>query len=229
MNLPLALKWASQSVSKRGLIRTGKIAGNAVLDLSFDIYWGTETTKWVWTEDLGANSEHDGNAVGYRPSKVGPLCKLIKKLMLPRDCVFIDLGSGKGRVLLLAAQLGFQKVIGVEFSPALCLIARQNVRIFKRQVSKMTSHIEVIESDATRFHIPPEPCIVYAYNPFDQVVMGQFVANLTSSLKYFPRPVWLIYNTPLHWGVIENSEFREFIKAQDYYEIGGTEFKVYQY
>src|SRR4051812_47023786 len=37
----------------------------------------------------------------------------------PSDCTLIDMGSGKGRVLLLGAAWGFAAVIGVEFAPEL--------------------------------------------------------------------------------------------------------------
>jgi SAM-dependent methyltransferase len=196
-----------------------------VIDLCFDVWYGTETMRWVWTEDLGANSEHDANAVGYRATKARPLQKLIRKLDLPRDYTFIDLGSGKGRVLLLAAQLGFQNVVGIEFSPKLCAIARANVEFFTRQLTKITSQFEVIEADAALFQIPAEHSVFYAFNPFDAVVMEQFMANLRESLARHPRKVWFLYNTPLHAQVIENS--RLFTSAEDF-EIGGTEFKVYR-
>lgn len=224
LSVPLALSWARRSLSSRGLVRTAKVAGSVVLDFTFDIWYGTETMRWVWAEDLGAESQHDANAVGYRATKAGPLRKLLKKLDLPRDCAFVDLGSGKGRVLLLAAQLGFHKVVGVEFSPRLCAIARKNVGIFTRQMA-ITSQISVVWSDVAVFNIPAEPCIFYLFNPFDEVVMEQFVDNLRGSLKQLPRHIWLVYNTPLHASVIENSKL--FSKVQEF-EIGGAEFKVYR-
>jgi SAM-dependent methyltransferase len=220
----LFLRWAFRSVSKRGLARTGKVAGSAILDLSFDLRYGTETMRWVWVEDLGANSEHDVNAVGYRATKARSLQKLISKLDLPRDRAFVDLGSGKGRVLLLAAQLGFQKVVGVEFSPKLCAIARQNVNTFTRR-TRIAARIDVIESDVALFNITADRCIFYAYNPFDGVVMERLVGNLRDSLKRFPRRVWLLYNTPAHATVIEKSDL--FCSAEEF-EIGGAEFKVYK-
>lgn len=220
--LPL-LKWAAGSVARRGIVRTSKVVGSAVFDFGFDIYWGTETLAWVWTEDLGANSIHDANAVGYRASKARALRILLRKLKLPRDYAFIDLGSGKGRVLLLAAQMGFKKVLGVEFSPKLCAIARANVQRFGWQI-KLKSDIEIIESDAADFEIPRERCIFYAFNPFDGVVMEKWLGNLRQSLARSPRKVWLVYNTPIHAGVIENSNL--FAKPQNF-EIGGALFKVY--
>src|SRR6202008_2302358 len=149
---------------------------------------GTDTLRWVWVEDLGANSEHDANAVGYRASKALPLWRLIKRLKLPRDRTFVGLGSGKGRVLLLAAQLKFQKIVGVEFSPKLCTIAWANIAKFSRQLN-IRSEIDIIEADAAQFSITPDQCIFYAFNPFDGTVMGALLASLRESLEYFPREV----------------------------------------
>jgi SAM-dependent methyltransferase len=220
VNVNLALKWALQSISSRGLVRTAKVASSVLVDLGFDLQYGTETMRWVWREDLGINSEH---AAHYRATKARSWRKLMSKLDLPRDCVFVDLGCGKGRVLLLAAQLGFEKVLGVEFSPRLCAIARGNVKIFTRR-ARTNACIDVIESDVARYDIKPEQCIFFAYNPFDEVVMERFVANLRDSLKRFPRKVWLLYNTPIHAVVIERSKL--FTSCEEF-EIGGVEFKVF--
>ncbi len=44
-----------------------------------------------------------------------------------QDFTFIDLGSGKGRVLLMASEYPFQKIIGVEFMPELHRAAQKNI------------------------------------------------------------------------------------------------------
>jgi SAM-dependent methyltransferase len=175
--------------------------------------------------NLGANSEHDANAaVGYRASKARALRILIKRLKLPRDRTFVDLGSGKGRVLLLAAQLKFQKVVGVEFSPKLCAIAMANIAKFSRQLN-ISPKIDVIEADAAQYSITPDQCIFYAFNPFDGIVMGALLGSLRESLEYFPREVWFIYNTPLQAAIIERSGL---FSSTENFEIGGAEFKVYK-
>jgi SAM-dependent methyltransferase len=148
----------------------------------------------------------------------------MRKLDLPRDRAFVDLGSGKGRVLLIAAQFGFDKAVGVEFSPGLCDIARHNVEIFTRR-TRITACVDVIESDVALYDIEPEQCIFFIYNPFDDVVMERLVVNLRNSLKHFPRRVWLLYNTPIHAIVIEKSGL--FCSCEEF-EIGGTEFKVFK-
>jgi 2-polyprenyl-3-methyl-5-hydroxy-6-metoxy-1,4-benzoquinol methylase len=51
--------------------------------------------------------------------------------MIPR-ATFIDIGCGKGRVLLMAAEHGFRKIIGIDFAADLCLTARGNVEQYRR-------------------------------------------------------------------------------------------------
>ena len=40
-----------------------------------------------------------------------------------QDYTFLDIGSGKGRVLMLASDAPFRHIVGVELSPALTAIA----------------------------------------------------------------------------------------------------------
>src|SRR5207249_4650014 len=73
--------------------------------------------------------------------------------------VFLDLGCGMGRALLLAARLPFQRIIGVEISPRLCDDARRNV---ERMLPKLVCRdIQVVASDAACYVIPPAVSVVY--------------------------------------------------------------------
>ena len=47
--------------------------------------------------------------------------------------VFVDLGSGKGRTLLLASEYPFRRIVGVELSPKLHRIAKTNVEKFRSE------------------------------------------------------------------------------------------------
>jgi cyclopropane fatty-acyl-phospholipid synthase-like methyltransferase len=86
-----------------------KVAFNVIADLEFDLRYGTDTMRRVEKDALPGSSSYSATkARGFRT--------LMRKLDLPKASVFVDLGSGKGRVLLLAAQYGFEKVVGVEYS-----------------------------------------------------------------------------------------------------------------
>jgi hypothetical protein len=52
---------------------------------------------------------------------------------------FIDMGSGKGRMLLLAAEPPFRRIIGVEFASDLDALARSNVKTYRNPKASVLS------------------------------------------------------------------------------------------
>jgi cyclopropane fatty-acyl-phospholipid synthase-like methyltransferase len=102
-----------------------KAISRVALDIAFDLRYGTDTIRCTEMNTLAFQSENKKLATLYQASEPQPLRSIMRKLDLPKDSSFVDLGSGKGRVLLIAAQFGFQRVIGVEFSRELCEIARE--------------------------------------------------------------------------------------------------------
>ena len=218
-----ALVWAVNSVRGRGLVQTMKVAASVVVDLSFDWQHGTNTMRWVDVEDFGAAGDNLVYSENYVATKARPLWTLLSSLDLPRNSGFVDLGAGKGRVLLIAAQYGFRKIVGIEFSPRLCEYARRNIQIFKER-SRLPIEIEIVQSDATAYPIQPDQDVFFMFNPFGGVVMAQVLANLRRSVEIAPRKICLIYNTPAqHELIAQTGIFRD----QLYRNIGGTHFRVY--
>lgn len=215
--------WAYDSIRRRGLLRTSQIAGSTAADFLFDLRYGTDTRRWVDARELETDSENKAHAVHYQATRARPFLKLLRSLGLPKDSVFVDFGSGKGRVLLLAAHHGFKQVIGVEFSPQLCVLARKNIAAFSR-IAPLMSPIEVVEADATRFEIGADLNVFYLYNPFDPPVLSKVLDNLRRSVKSAPRKLWLIYNTPKHHELILQSGLFKDCSCR---ELGGTEFRIY--
>ena len=215
--------WAIHSVRRRGLVQTMKVAASVVADLSFDWRHGTNTMRWVEVNDLGAAGEHRLESERYQATKARALWTLLNSLELPRESGFVDFGSGKGRVLLIAALYGFRKIVGVEFSPHLCEYSRRNVEIFKRR-SRVTARIQVVLLDAAHYPIQPDQHVFFMYNPFGEAVMARVVVNLRRSVETAPRQIWLIYNTPNYQEVIDRTGIFPSCSRQD---IGGTEFLVY--
>jgi len=215
--------WARDSIRGRGLLRTSQIVGSTVADLLFDLRYGTDTRGWVDAQELDTDSENKAHAVHYQATKARPFLKLLHSLGLPKDSVFVDFGSGKGRVLLLAALYGFKRVVGVEFSPQLCELARRNIATFSKG-TPLRSPIEIVEADATRFEIGADMNVFYFYNPFDPPVLSKVLDNVRRSVESAPRKLWLIYNTPRHHELIHQSGL---FRDCSCHEIGGTEFRVY--
>jgi hypothetical protein len=99
------------------------------------------------------------------------------------------MGSGKGRVLLMASRFGFRRVIGVEFADELHLAATSNAAAAHAH----GLHIEPILGDAAEFRFPVDPLVVYFNNPFSEGVMERVIANLSSSYEARRRPLVLVY------------------------------------
>jgi SAM-dependent methyltransferase len=112
-----------------------------------------------------------------------------------REFTFIDLGSGKGRTLLMAADYPFRRIVGVELLPALHRIAVENLSKYQSE-SQRCHTLESICADAAKFSLPAEPIVLYLFNPFPEPAMRRVIANLEQSVQANPRPVYVLYHNP---------------------------------
>jgi SAM-dependent methyltransferase len=108
---------------------------------------------------------------------------------------FVDLGSGKGRALLLASRFPFRKIIGVEISAELSAAAKENVRVFAAPW-QMCREIKTVCGDATAFEFPGGPMVIYLYDPFLPPVLKRCLKNLARNLEADPREVYVVYVHP---------------------------------
>jgi hypothetical protein len=109
-------------------------------------------------------------------------------------------------VLLLASQLPFRRVVGVEYSPALHQIAERNLHVV-RLAKRRSVPVESVCVDAVRFHIPEEPVVLYFFNPFARQVMEHVRDNLVRSYGGNPRSIVVIYHYPKHSDVWDTVDF----------------------
>ncbi|MGE5322997.1 MAG: class I SAM-dependent methyltransferase [Actinomycetota bacterium] len=128
---------------------------------------------------------------------------------------FIDLGSGKGRALMMAAGCGFRQAIGVEYIPALHRVAQQNIRKFAREHRDLKTQMESLCMDARDFEFPAEPLVLYLFNPFSEPVFAAVLDRLQRSITGSQRPVYIAYRY---------LEFEPLLARCDWLEkIAGTE------
>jgi hypothetical protein len=118
--------------------------------------------------------------------------------------VFLDLGSGKGRTLLMASDYPFLRIVGVEVVPQLQTVAQENIRKYRGEQQKCFQ-IESILADARDYDFPLEPVVVYLFNPFPQPILESALARLERSVDQNPRPVYLLYHNPLLESVLAKS------------------------
>jgi SAM-dependent methyltransferase len=137
------------------------------------------------------------------------------------DFVFVDLGSGKGRTLLMASDYPFRRILGVELLPALHQAAQQNLRKYKSESQKCFA-LESICADATEFSFPAKPTVLYLFNPFPEAGLRRMIANLERSLREHPRAVFLLYHNPLLEQVLSESAGLRKLHATNQYALYGT-------
>jgi precorrin-6B methylase 2 len=161
-------------------------------DQAFDWRYGVNTRGITRLEDLAIDSRHVAHGVHYAPTRVRYFRAILRTLPIPRDSVFVDLGAGKGRMLLLAAQSGrFRKVVGVEFSAELCRTAEHNIRRFRHHCADDVK-FEVVHADAADCEVQPDQNVFFMFNPFGPVVMQQVIQRIGQSLEERPRRIWAI-------------------------------------
>lgn len=174
----------------------------------FDQRFGTETSRMVGMGSLDGLGPHGADAVHYWPTREREFNQMLAAVgdFDPADFAFVDLGCGKGRVVLMAAALPFTRVVGVDFSPALVEQARANITRYSGPVG--TGRIDVVVSDAAEFAIPPDNLIIYMFDPFGPRVLTKVLDNLKASLRDRPRKVFLLYYLPSHEEVVKQAGFR---------------------
>ena len=123
---------------------------------------------------------------------------------------FIDFGSGKGRALLLASGYPFRRILGLEFSPELHRIAQENIRRFNFEAQKC-SDIESLNVDFTDYELPPEPSVLFFFNPCRERVLTDVLTRIGRSLRLSPRPVYIAYvaHTPQQQSLFVSAVFLE--------------------
>ena len=133
----------------------------------------------------------------YQPTDPALFREMMSALPIQFDkFTFIDLGSGKGRTLLMASEYPFQKIIGVELLPELHQVAQENLRLYQSESQKCFA-LESVCGNATTFPFPAEPLVLYLFNPLPESGLRQMLANLDRSLAANPRPAYVLYHNPL--------------------------------
>lgn len=165
-------------------------------DADFDRRFGTDTSGEIPVEALAHPPETSDQAVSYEPTDPGAFRHMVGELPLHHAShTFVDLGSGKGRTLLLAARWQWRRIVGVEASPLLHGIAVENLRAWAR-AGNDARRIELVLGDAAEVELPREPLVLYLFNPFQARVMARLLLSLKHSLQATPRDAWLIYYNP---------------------------------
>jgi len=158
----------------------------------------------------------------YQPTEPALFREMVASLPIDfREFTFIDIGSGKGRTLLVASEHPFRGIIGIELIAELHRAAEENIRAY-RSATQRCRQIESVLADACKFEFPGTPLVVYLFNPLPEAGLRQTILNLEESWKRTPRAVWIVYHNPLLENVLTESE----VFAKERSELGYSVFKT---
>ena len=181
--------------------------------------YGLDTTKLNDLQKLTIAGQNLQFAEVYQGASYYLLEQIFATLkLLQTPDGFADVGCGKGRVLVVAAYNGFKRITGIEFAKELWSEAVSNVNRVAEKFPEAS--IEVIHQDAATFTFGHYLHVFFFFNPFQERVLKQVVANILKSTKKYPRKVWVVYMNPQHKTELVNNGFKEvaFMKKMQFVE-----------
>jgi SAM-dependent methyltransferase len=133
----------------------------------------------------------------YQPTDPALFREMMASLPIAFETfTFIDIGSGKGRTLLLASEYPFRRIVGVELIAELHLAAEENIRAY-RSAAQFSTTVEAVLADAREYEFPDEALVLYFFNPLPEQAFSEVLERLEKSLEQKPRPVWIVYHNPV--------------------------------
>jgi hypothetical protein len=188
------------------------------LGWNFDRRYNADTRNIVPVPtDGGEVARH---ATRYRGSTVGFVPFVLTRVPLRiEDAVFVDLGSGKGRVLVEAAAFPFRAIVGIEFSPPLHAAATRLVSEYERR-NRCLGRVDLKCMSAADYVLPGYPAVIYLYNPFDAAVLRSVIDRLLRRAA----PTRIVYLNPQAADVIEGTQRFELVASGKFWR---DEYRVY--
>lgn len=164
----------------------------------FDVENGVRTSGIIPGRFLKAGHKHDRHSTAYFGVAPSVFRALVKRWQKTKPCAlveefaFVDVGAGMGRAMLLASELPFHRVEGIELNPILTGIARRNAARWKA-AGRARGSMRVRCGDAVEFRFPKRPCLVFLFNPFGASVMRRLVARLAEAFCDRPGELDVLY------------------------------------
>lgn len=164
----------------------------------FDAANGVRTSGLVAGRDLRSGHRHDRHATAYYGVAPSVFASLVRRWRLTgpaasiRETAFVDVGAGMGRAVLLAAEMEFRVVHGVELHPTLARIARRNLRVW-RDAGRLRTQARIDCRDAGEYRWPAGACVLFLFNPFGAAVMRRVLRQLAITFREHPEQLDLLY------------------------------------
>ncbi|MGB6986357.1 MAG: class I SAM-dependent methyltransferase [Candidatus Aquilonibacter sp.] len=170
----------------------------------FDRDYGVTTQAVLFLTDLDTDAVGDAgaHATHYEAVPVPDFRGLIA--LVPEEAIanatFVDVGAGMGRAVILAAEYPFKQVLGIELSPGLYEVAKENLAT-ARERGLRAHDIRLVRDDARIANYPPGDLVVFLFNPFDADALRATLASIEN--RRDPGKTWLLYHTPVERAVFD--------------------------
>ena len=198
----------------------------------FDRRYGVDTDGLIYADAAAeghAGARHNAGYYATAPSLFDGAMALWRGTLAGtgyalEDYALVDIGCGKGRVLMMATEYAFPEIMGVELDPGLARVARKNLSRLGRwrwlglphlngemrgtrraqfsgapQVSPLRpgrQAIRIVEGDALSVPLPKGPVALFYFNSFEQEMMEMWLARLGEIARERTLPLDLIYVHP---------------------------------
>ncbi len=177
----------------------------------FDLLFGSDTGGLIPAKELRTGAPVDRFVTAYyavAPSILRSLLDLWQNITCPplslSHYTFLDLGCGKGRALILAAENPFLAVVGIELNPALATIARANLAAASRR-SDPLAPIRLEVGDALESPLPPTPTVLFLFHPFEAPAMRRLLRMIEAQFSTRPGQLDVLYVNAEHASLFDHS------------------------
>ena len=178
----------------------------------FDRLYRTDTGGLIPGTELASGHVSDPHITAYyaiAPSILDTLIDLWLQTSPPFPIdryTLLDVGCGKGRAILTAAQHPFRQVVGIELNPGLAAIARSNIHAFTASPSaNALSPVSVVEGDALEVPLPDSPTLAMLFHPFEAPLVRRFLARLQQHFDQRRGQVDLLYINAEHASILDRN------------------------
>ena len=170
----------------------------------FDRDYRVTTHAVLFLNDLDPDAVGDAgaHATHYEAVPVDDFREMMRAV--PSEVIkrstFVDVGSGMGRAILLASEYPFKHIVGIEVSPGLHEVAKDNLAR-ATAARRKCNDIRLVRDDARMFEYPPGDVVAFLYNPFDAVALEATLGALLA--RRDGGETWLLYHTPVERAVLD--------------------------
>jgi predicted RNA methylase len=211
--------------ASQGIIKTFAMFGEALLDEVYNWKNGYDVAGFFDPEIGQVASPNQKFANYYQPVRERPFRALFSHFQIPTRGRFVDIGSGKGKALLLAAEIGFDRIVGIELFDELNEMAQKNISQYQIRHGS-TKKFDVLSIDASEYQFQVDDTCIFLNDPFSNEVMEKVVTRFLHSYEQHSRPLYFIYknNNLRHMPSLERLKKKSIYKT---FEMSGNFFEVF--